>query len=350
MAGSSDTQLAFRVILCCALASTVTILLPLALRPCTHSLSRTILAATGLDPQLISCTGDAATKAPFSGGGSDAGNKAGSGGGRPIVDLLRLPSPTSTGPAEPLRTRRPAHDAGTADDMTKLARAVALIKALPASDPRSFYQQANIHCAYCAGAYRQAARPELPVQIHYSLLGDPGFAVPFWSWDVPEGMRMPPELADEASPLHDAMRNPRHAPPRLVDLDFSYAEKNCTDEQQVQLNLRIMYKQMVTNAPLPSLFHGQPYRAGDRGMPGAGTVELWLHNIVHRWTGDLSRPNHENMGAFYSSARDPIFYPHHTNSDRLWEDWRNDAGGTRGDRPRHVDFTDPDWLDSSLLF
>jgi polyphenol oxidase len=83
-------------------------------------------------------------------------------------------------------------------------------------------------------------RPELPVQIHFSwlffpfhrayvyffervaakLLGDPGFAVPFWSWDVPEGMRIPPAFADEASPLYDPIRNPRHAPPRVVDHDY----------------------------------------------------------------------------------------------------------------------------------
>ncbi|KAF8659020.1 hypothetical protein HU200_058864 [Digitaria exilis] len=392
MAVTNSTLLAFRVLLCCALASTITIFLPLALRPCAHSLSRTILATTGLDPLLISCTSHAATKAPGDRGA--AVNKASNGGGRPIVtDLLRCGEPslpphalppfhccpptpeaavvnfTFPDAAEPLRTRRPAHDAG--DDMAKLARAVALMKALPPSDPRSFYQQANVHCAYCTGAHRQAGT-ELPLQIHYSwlffpfhraylyfferiaarLLDDPSFAVPFWAWDLPEGMRAPPEFfSDEASPLYDALRNPRHVPPRVVDLDFSYVEKNITDEEQVELNLRIMYKTMVTNAKLPSLFHGQPYRAGDRAMPGAGTVELALHNVVHRWTGDLSRPNNENMGAYYSSARDPIFYPHHANSDRLWEVWRGgDISGGDRRQPRHVDFTDSDWLDSSFLF
>jgi len=396
MAGSNGTLLiAFRIVLFCALASAATtLLLPLITRPCASSLSRTILAATALDPHLISCADDGSkSNAELSEG--DGGNKPAGSGGRPIVtDLLScgepdLPShalppfrccpptpPSGTpianftfpDPGEPLRTRRPAHESGSGSGtdnsvVARYARAVALMKALPESDPRSFYQQANVHCAYCAAAYRQAGRPELPLQIHYSwlffpfhraylyffervaarLLGDPGFAVPFWSWDVPEGMRVPPEFADAASPLYDPMRNPDHAPPRLVDLDFSYVDRNCTDEQQIQLNLRIMYKQMVTNAPLPSLFHGQPYRAGDRAMPGAGTVELSPHNVIHRWSGDLSRANHENMGAYYSAARDPIFYPHHANSDRLWEVWRGVGGG-------HADFTDPDWLDSSFLF
>ncbi|KAL6602992.1 hypothetical protein ACP70R_043353 [Stipagrostis hirtigluma subsp. patula] len=265
-------------------------------------------------------------------------------------------------PAEPLRVRRPAHAA--ADDMARYARAVALMKALPPSDPRSFYQQASVHCAYCAGARRQAGRPELAVQVHYSwlffpfhraylyfferiaakLLGDPGFAVPFWSWDVPEGMRIPAEFADEASPLYDPIRNPRHAPPKVVNLDYSFVDKNYTDEQQIQLNLRIMYKQMVTNSPLPSLFYGQPYRAGDPERPGAGTVELCPHNAVHWWVGDVSRPNDEDMGVYYAAARDPVFQAHHANHDRLWEAWR----GIRGDH--RAGFTDPDWLDSSFLF
>ncbi|KAL6602993.1 hypothetical protein ACP70R_043354 [Stipagrostis hirtigluma subsp. patula] len=428
MAGRSNcTLVSFRIciLLCCTLASTAITLLPLVTSPCAYTLSRTILAVTGLDPHLISCAGDDVSKAPPSNSG------------RPIVtDHLHCgepdlpphalppfhccppPAPASEpvnftfpDPAEPLRTRRPAHAA--ADDMAKFARAVALMKALPASDPRSFHQQASVHCAYCAGAHRQAGRPELAVQVHYSwlffpfhraylyfferiaakLLGDPGFAVPFWSWDVPEGMRIPAEFADEASPLYDPVRNPRHAPPKVVDFDFSYVDKNYTDDEQIQLNLRIMYKQnfyshmihysdmgacievcllalllflimhrcrgstnrmtrMVTNAPLPSLFHGQPYRAGDAAFPGAGTVELCPHNTMHRWTGDISRPNHEDMGAYYSSARDPIFFPHHANSDRLWEVWRDIGGANHGcgGRSCRSDFTDPDWLDSSFLF
>ncbi|KAF8659019.1 hypothetical protein HU200_058863 [Digitaria exilis] len=400
MAVTNGTQVVFRILLCCALVSTVTIFLPLALRPCAHSLSRTILATTGLDPQLICCTGATATKASLPGAIGATVNRA-INGGRPIVtDVLRCGEPslpphalppfhccpltppseaavvnfTFPNPAEPIRTRRPAHDAG--DDMAKLERAVAIMKALPASDPRSFYPAGQrplrlLHRRSPASrvvAGDAIADPLLvallpvPPRIPLLLRARRGEASrrPFLRHAVlgmgREGMRAPPEFfSDESSSLYDALRNPRHAPPRVVDLDFwcvekniTYVEKNVTDAEQVELNLRIMYKAMVTNAPLPSLFHGQPYRAGDREMPGAGTVELALHNVVHEWTGDLERPNYENMGAYYSSARDPIFYPHHANSDRLWEVWRGDAGDER--RPRHADFTDPDWLDSSFLF
>ncbi|KAF7051605.1 hypothetical protein CFC21_059829 [Triticum aestivum] len=252
--------------------------------------------------------------------------------------------------------------------MAKYERAIALTKALPHTDPRSFYQMANIHCAYCTGSYRQTTHPELDMQIHFSwfffpfhraylyfferiaakLLGEPDFALPFWSWDVPDGMRMPPELANSSSPLYDPVRNPRHAPPRLVDLGFVGVESNRTDEQQIQHNLRTMYKQMIGNAALPSLFHGQPFRAGQFDKPGPGTVELSPHNTVHTWTGDIALANVENMGTYYSAGRDPLFYPHNSNIDRLWEAWR-EVGAARGYRG-HVDFTDRDWLDSSFLF
>ncbi|EXB82816.1 Polyphenol oxidase [Morus notabilis] len=49
------------------------------------------------------------------------------------------------------------------------------------------------------------------------------------------------------------------------------------------------------------------------------------------------------MGNFYSAARDPIFYSHHSNIDRLWSVWKT-LGGKR------KDYIDPDWLNSGFLF
>ncbi|PNT73025.1 hypothetical protein BRADI_2g52260v3 [Brachypodium distachyon] len=361
MASSRCGPLGACVLLICAVATAVYTAFPVSVNPCTYSLPRALLAVSGLDPYIVSCAADEdAFTAPLSNGGNDDKNI----GGPIVTNLLTCGKPklpphalppfyccppmsasepidfTFPDPSEPLRVRRPAHAVG-AEYMAKYERAIALMKALPDSDPRSFYQMANIHCAYCTGSYRQTAHRELNVQIHFSwfffafhraylyfferiaakLLGEPGFAVPFWSWDVPEGMRMPVEFANASSPLYDPVRNPRHAPPKVVDLEFvrSSVDDKFTDEQQIQQNLRVMYKQMISNAALPSLFHGQPYRAGESDRPGAGTVELFPHNTMHTWTGDLARPSVENMGVYYSAGRDPIFYPHHNNIDRLWE-------------------------------
>lgn len=86
------------------------------------------------------------------------------------------------------------------------------------------------------------------------------------------------------------------------------------------------------------------FLAGDEADPGAGSVENIPHGPVHIWTGDNTQPNIEDMGNFYSAGRDPIFFAHHSNVDRMWTIWKTLGGKKR------TDFTDPDWLDAAFLF
>ncbi|XP_021660870.2 polyphenol oxidase, chloroplastic-like [Hevea brasiliensis] len=262
----------------------------------------------------------------------------------------------------PLRIRPAAH---LVDDayIAKYSKAVELMKALPEDDPRSFMQQAKVHCAYCDGAYDQEGFPDLQIHIHNSwlffpfhryfvyfhekilgkLINDPTFALPFWNWDSPEGMRLPALYANPKSPLYNQYRNKNHQPPTLVDLHYN-GNENCTsDQDQQSSNLSIMYRQMVSNGKTAKLFLGSSYRAGDEPDPGIGSIENIPHNTVHVWTGDNTQPNFEDMGDFYSAARDPIFFSHHSNIDRMWTIWKT-LGGKR------TEFTDPDWLDATFLF
>ncbi|KAL6651411.1 hypothetical protein ACP70R_010336 [Stipagrostis hirtigluma subsp. patula] len=279
------------------------------------------------------------------------------GAGAGVVDFQ--PPPASS----PLRVRPAAHLVD-AEYVAKYEQAVALMMQLPDDDPRSFAQQWHVHCAYCDGAFDHVGFPGLELQIHNcwlffpwhrfyvyfherilgKLIGDDTFALPFWNWDAPGGMTLPPIYANTSSPLYDPRRNPAHQPPFLLDLDYSGTDTTVPSDQLINQNLNIMYRQMISGAKKRELFFGQPYREGNQPDPGPGIVESVPHGPVHVWTGDPRRPNGEDMGNFYSAARDPIFFAHHGNIDRLWNVWRDLRPGI------NTDFTDTDWLDASFLF
>ncbi|KAL3503012.1 hypothetical protein ACH5RR_037461 [Cinchona calisaya] len=257
---------------------------------------------------------------------------------------------------------RPAAHLAKKDYIEKFNKAVELMKALPADDPRNFTQQANVHCAYCNGAYVQSGYDQ-EIQIHSSwlffpfhrwylhfyerilgkLIGDPTFGLPFWNWDNLGGMTVPSMFVNQSSALYDENRNQSHLPPTIVDLGYNGKDTDATDFEKLKNNLSIMYRQMVTNATTAQDFFGKPYRAGDKPNPGAGSIESIPHIPIHRWVGDPRQKNGEDMGNFYSAGRDILFYCHHANVDRMWTLWQKLGG-------KKKEFTDPDWLNASFIF
>ncbi|KAH7839089.1 hypothetical protein Vadar_034748 [Vaccinium darrowii] len=260
---------------------------------------------------------------------------------------------------------RPATHLASDEYVKKFERAMQLMKALPDDDPRSFTQQADIHCAYCNGAYDQVGFPDLELQIHEcwlffpyhryylyffekilgKLIDDPNFAMPFWSWDSPESMKMPAMYGNPKSSLYDKLRDAKHVPSTraVIDLDYDLTDPTDTDQERISSNLTIMYRQVVSSGKTAKLFMGTPYQAGDNPNPGAGSLENTPHGQVHIWCGDRTQTNFEDMGNFYSTGRDPLFFAHHSNVDRMWSIWKT-LGGKR------KDFTDPDWLNTEFLF
>ncbi|KAK4386792.1 Polyphenol oxidase II, chloroplastic [Sesamum angolense] len=206
-------------------------------------------------------------------------------------------------PARPVIRTRPAAHLANAEYISRFNLALQRMRDLPDSDPRSFMQQANVHCAYCNGAYTYPSgtgSQRLEIQVHNcwlffpshrwylyfferilgSLINDPTFAMPYWNWDSPP----------------DNNLNPTET-----------ALNNCA----------IMHNEMIRNANLLEDFMGRPYRRGDPINPGAGTHEAGSHTAIHIWGGDPRQPTGEDLGNFYSAGRDPLFYAHHANVDRM---------------------------------
>ncbi|XP_020690238.1 polyphenol oxidase A1, chloroplastic [Dendrobium catenatum] len=230
-------------------------------------------------------------------------------------------------PSSPLRIRPAAHLVDSRY-ISQYSKAVQLMKDLPKSDPRNFFQQANIHCAYCNGAYDQLGFSNLQLLIHNSwlffpwhriylyfherilakLIGDDSFALPFWNWDSPDGMRIPSMYlnnfffnisSSSSSSLYHPNRDPSHQPPVMVDLNFlQVGSDQAVVYPSVDDNLRIMYRQMMENGATTELFLGSAFRAGEQPEPGPGSVEVIPHNTLHDWTGDPRKQNREDMGAF----------------------------------------------------
>ena len=155
---------------------------------------------------------------------------------------------------------------------------------------------------------------------------------------------MPKLYNNKNSPMYDKLRSKLHQPPKTIILDYNEkSDKKIRPEVQIEDNLSIMYKQMYPNDKTAEQFLGCPLRGGENPETGAGSIENIPHNSVHNWTSSADTKNGEDMGALYAVGRDPIFFAHHANVDRIWFLWSK-LGGKR------ANFKDKDWLESGFVF
>lgn len=202
-----------------------------------------------------------------------------------------------------IRPRRPASTLSSAE-VQKLRDAYAAMRALDTSDPsdpRGMRQQANVHCWYCGEG----------TQIHFSwqffawhraylyfherilgaLVGDPDLRLPYWDWETTTHRKIPPAYAtpgDTTNPLWNGTR-------------FMSATDEIPDED---------VGEPVMEAALTAADFSE--FGGTETAPGI--PEFAPHGSVHVDVGG-------NMGAFATAARDPVFYAHHANLDKMWSDW-----------------------------
>lgn len=170
-------------------------------------------------------------------------------------------------------------------------------------------------------------------------LGGPSdWALPYWDYSDParpQTRRLPP--AFRAERMADGSRNPlfvRERGPRMntdgavpvssVRIDRAFRETQFTERDGDMIP--------GFGGPVTGLNHS--------GGP-VGSLEVTPHGNIHVDVGGVQPRGW--MTLFETAARDPIFWLHHANIDRLWESWLRLGGGRRNPRT-------PAWLRQRFQF
>ncbi|MBJ7515951.1 MAG: tyrosinase family protein [Stenotrophomonas sp.] len=166
------------------------------------------------------------------------------------------------------------------------------------------------------------------------LTGHTGFALPYWDWSTQRAY--PPAFIDPLyqgrpnalfSPFAgDDMRQERKPVPSLPPAETGLVKINGLLDATILENFGGGRPFDETVMPPRAQHNVLPIWLGRRGA--VSELESGPHNYVHDEVNGY-------MG-FPAAARDPLFFAHHANVDRIWENWILQG---------HVNTTDPLWLD-----
>ncbi|HEY1375854.1 MAG TPA: tyrosinase family protein [Gemmataceae bacterium] len=175
------------------------------------------------------------------------------------------------------------------------------------------------------------------------MSGDDTFALPYWPWELPGQDVLPAPFRvamyqGAPNALFDGTRTIANQGGPLQPGPFStfaggwaYAK---TMDQFTDIAADLSFGGVqVPKTTLPQKPVSQEH----------GVMESQAHDQIHVLVGS-SRPNEidGNMRHPQTAARDPIFWLHHTNVDRLWNQWLAVQG--------HDNPTDQDWYDQQFPF
>lgn len=181
--------------------------------------------------------------------------------------------------------------------------AITQMKALPASDPRNWINQANIHANHCPHGnwlFLPWHRWYLTYfeRICQKLSGMADFALPYWNW-VKDPTVPAVFWGDSSNPLFDGTR--QIAPNQAIDP--SLVGCSVVGGIMGDANFFDFASDSITLAQ------------DQRTSAGFGNLEGTPHNGVHGAVGG-------DMGFITLSPRDPIFWLHHNMIEKCWVEWQ----------------------------
>lgn len=194
-------------------------------------------------------------------------------------------------------------------DLVAYRRAVARMKAMPASDPRNWIRFADIHRNFCPHGnwyllpWHRAYLVALE-NIVRDLADKPDFALPYWDWSADR--RLPSAFA-AGSPRTNPLNHARPGMPRTAVLP--------DDMVGPQVMTRILaspdFEAFGSTRPRGQNGTGAQWQ---RRVGAKTELEFNPHDGVHGTIGG-------DMAQVALASRDPIFYLHHANVDRIWAVW-----------------------------
>jgi tyrosinase len=195
------------------------------------------------------------------------------------------------------------------------------MKGKAAADPKSFAAQHSIHTNFCPHgnwyflpwhrAYLAAFEA-----ICADVLEDPTFALPYWDWT--EDRTLPPAMAE---PMFDGQSNHLFNNTRFMKATTTLSESLARFDLDAELIFgRAKINTILDSTTFQTFGSLKPRGQNDtskqwqRRSGGKSALEREPHDFCHGGVdGDMADVN--------TSPRDPIFYLHHCNLDRIWARW-----------------------------
>lgn len=261
-----------------------------------------------------------------------------------MVASLLLVSGSRPALAQTVYTRRDISRLTSAQIAT-LRRGVAAMMSRSASDPTSWWYQTNIHGTTSAtpsplntcqhGSYFFLAWHRMYLYYFERILrrasGDPNFALPYWNYGDPNQRALPLPYRQPA----DSSLNPLYVSARQMN------DGNLLPESAVSVATAFAATNFSSPTGSGQSFGGQRLSQPSHDASPPGLLERNPHNTLHVLIGGSTGW----MASVATAARDPIFWLHHANVDRLWKRWL-DRGGGRSNPPP----SDTVWRQTRFMF
>lgn len=208
------------------------------------------------------------------------------------------------------------------EELTTLRAAFKIVRQRSVAspqDPTGHLEQARYHAKHCA-----TTDPKMQVHFSWSFLpwhraylfhfeeilkaavNNSQLVLPYWDWD--KDRKLPSQFWGESTN------------PLLNDTRFVTPEDNLLDE----------------DVDISKALDASEFAAFGGEIDRSGLLEIGAHGAVHNWVGG-------DMARFSTAAKDPIFWLHHSNLDRLWDVWLKS-------NTTHSNPADQQWLDRRFTF